>query len=178
MDDGQNGPISNEVNTNNDPLVRGLPSLNTLVVTNFPANSDGDTFRFQIEVFTTQRSGLSDVGFITKASVPGKPLDVPVSDPTVTSDTQIKVNFANPAPDNGGSPIISYELQMDDGMNGDFYSIIGFDVNSLLTAYTITTGIVKGREHGFRYRARNSIGWGDFSDETSILAATVPSAPD
>lgn len=110
MDDGQNGPISNEVNTNNDPLVRGLPSLNTLVVTNFPANSDGDTFRFQIEVFTTQRSGLSDVGFITKASVPGKPLDVPVSDPTVTSDTQIKVNFANPAPDNGGSPIISYEL--------------------------------------------------------------------
>lgn len=63
-------------------------------------------------------------------------------------------------------------------MSGDFFSVIGFDVNSLLTTYTITTGIVKGREHRFRYRARNSIGWGDFSDETSILAATIPSPPE
>jgi len=74
--------------------------------------------------------------------------------------------------------IISYELQMDDGMSGDFISIVGFDVNSLLTTYTIVNGIVKGRGHRFRYRARNIIGWGDFSDESSILAATTPTPPE
>ena len=34
---------------------------------------------------------------------------------------------------------------MDDGLGGDFQSIIGFDSDSLLTTYTITTGIQKGR---------------------------------
>lgn len=63
---------------------------------------------------------MSDVGFITKASVPEKPTDVPTSDPLVTSDSQIKVDFANPTPGNGGSAIISYELQMDDGMSGEY----------------------------------------------------------
>ena len=66
---------------------------------------------------------------------------------------------------------------MDDGMSGDFVSIVGFDINSLLTTYTIVNGIVKGREHRFRYRARNIIGWGEFSDESSILAATIPTPP-
>jgi len=59
-------------------------------------------------------------------------------------------------------------------MSGDFTSVVGFNINSLLTTYTITSGIVKGREHRFRYRARNMIGWGPFSDESSVLAATIP----
>jgi hypothetical protein len=66
---------------------------------------------------------------------------------------------------------------MDDGLSGNYVSVIGFDTNSLLTTYTITSGIYKGREHRFRYRARNTIGWGPFSAESSILAATVPTAP-
>lgn len=66
---------------------------------------------------------------------------------------------------------------MDDGLSGSYTSIVGFDTNSLLTTYTITSGIVKGRSHRFRYRARNAIGWGPYSDEISILAATIPSAP-
>ena len=72
------------------------------------------------------------------ASVPAQPTDIPVSDNTITSDTQIKVSYANPPPDNGGSPIISYELQMDDGTTGVYRSIVGFDTNSLLTTYTVT----------------------------------------
>jgi hypothetical protein len=87
-----------------------LPSLSSLTVTNFPPSSIGLPFRFQIEVFTTELSALSGVGYIILASIPGTPTDVPESDPTVTSDTEIKVTFANPPPDNGGSTIISYEL--------------------------------------------------------------------
>ena len=45
-DDGLGGDISTEVNESNDPLVRNLPSLNALTITNFPASSSGRTFRF------------------------------------------------------------------------------------------------------------------------------------
>jgi len=38
-DDGLGGPINTEVNQVTDPLVRNLPSLNSLRVTNFPENS-------------------------------------------------------------------------------------------------------------------------------------------
>jgi hypothetical protein len=81
-------------------------------------------------------------------------------------------------PNNGGSPIISYEVQMDDGKNGIFTSIIGFNSNSLLTVYIVDKSIIKGRRHRFRYRAKNIVGWGSFSDDSFILAATVPSRPD
>jgi hypothetical protein len=43
--------------------------------------------------------------------------------------------------------------------------------------YYIKTGVKKGRVHRFRYRAKNAVGWGPYSDENSILAANVPSAP-
>jgi len=46
-----------------------------------------------------------------------------ISDPEVTSDQILKVKFGNPAPVNQGSPILSYELQMDDGKSGEFSSI-------------------------------------------------------
>ena len=66
---------------------------------------------------------------------------------------------------------------MDDGLGGDFQSIIGFDSDSLLTTYTITTGIQTGRQYRLRYRAKNLIGWGSFSPEVEVLAATVPQPP-
>jgi len=66
------------------------------------------------------------------------PIDVPVSDSSVTNDKVIKVTFASPPPYNGGSPILSYELQMDDGLAGDFKSLIGFNSNSMLTTYIVT----------------------------------------
>ena len=52
-DDGVGGNIDTEVNLDDDPAVRELPSLNTLAVTYFPVSTDGQTFRFQVQVFTT-----------------------------------------------------------------------------------------------------------------------------
>lgn len=66
---------------------------------------------------------------------------------------------------------------MDNQNTGQYTSLIGFSSNSLLTTFTITSGIYKGRDHIFRYRAKNAIGWGPYSSEGSILAATVPSPP-
>jgi hypothetical protein len=42
---------------------------------------------------------------------------------------------------------------------------------------TISKGIVKGETYRFRYRAKNKIGWGDYSDIGYILAAQEPSKP-
>lgn len=37
--------------------------------------------------------------------------------------------------------------------------------------------MVRGRQHRFRYRAKNYIGWGLFSENSAVLAATVPVPP-
>ena len=79
--------------------------------------------------------------------------------------------------DNGNSPIISYELNMDDGYGGDFSVIGGFDPYSLVTTYTITTNMTRGRTYRLRYRTRNGAGWSDYSTVLYATAATVPSAP-
>jgi hypothetical protein len=146
-DDGLGGDIETEVNSTEDPAVRNLPSLNQLTVTNFPDSSLGYTFRFQIKVITTQQEALSSVNYIVLASEPLKPIDIPVYDPEITNDYRIKVTFASTVPDNGGSPIISYDLAMDDGRTGNFTSLVGFRSNSLLTEFTIDDAelIIKGR---------------------------------
>lgn len=125
-------------------------------------------------MYTTQRDALSDVSFIVLAEPPLKPTDVPRSDASVTTDKVIKVSYAEPQPDNGGSPIISYELVIDDGMSGKFTSVNGFSQNSLLTTFTVSQNILKGRNHRLKYRAKNIVGWGPYSDESFVLAATVP----
>ena len=106
-----------------------------------------------------------------------KPSDNPIGVAEETSDTQIKLTYASPPPENNGSAIVSYELQMDDGFTGDFFTLIGYVTNSKLTTFTITTNIFKGRQHRFKYRAKNDVGWGPFSDETAVLAAREPNTP-
>jgi hypothetical protein len=65
-------------------------------------------------------------------------------------------------------------LQIDDGVGGPFISVGGYNINSLLTYYTITTGIIRGRTYRLRYRALNGAGWSSFSPILFALAATVP----
>jgi len=45
-----------------------------------------------------------------------------------------------------------------------------------MTTFT-TTEVEKGRTYRFRYRAKNVHGWGPFSDELYVIAASVPAAP-
>jgi hypothetical protein len=66
---------------------------------------------------------------------------------------------------------------MDDGFAGPFMSINGFNSNSMLTTFIVSQGVVRGRQHRFRYRAKNYIGWGPFSENSAVLAATVPVPP-
>lgn len=74
----------------------------------------------------------------------------------------------------GGSTILSYNLQMDDGA-GSFSNVHGLSSNTLgLDALVkATTGVT----YGFRYRALNLYGWSEFSPITYILAAAIPETP-
>ena len=69
---------------------------------------------------------------------------------------------------------------MDDGKTGNYTSLVGFKQNSLLTYFTIDDPdlVTKGRSLRFKYRAKNIVGWGPYSGEAYILAATVPKISD
>ena len=180
-DDGSNGDITTEVNSANDAAVRGNPSLDNVVITNFDAGGAdlGKTFRIKVTAFNIGgREADSGAVALVLASIPDTPSVGPVNDNTVTSSSKIRVTYGiTSPPDNGGSPILSYALEIDNGKGGTFKKVVGFASNSLLTAYTITSNIQKGLEYRLRYRVKNAIGWSDYSDSSFILAANVPDAP-
>ena len=94
----------------------------------------------------------------------------------MTDETRIKVTWTAPA-DNGGSAIQSYSLEMDDGQGGDFVVLVGLTKDYLLFFYTKSEGIQRATNYRFRYRARNAIGWSDYSDIVYILSAKRPEKP-
>ncbi len=108
------------------------------------------------------------------ASIPDKPMPAPARDPAGTSTSAIKVMFADSNSGDGGSPIILYELQMDDGASGEFRTIY---TSLHETAYSATQGIVRGRYYRFRYRVQNLIGYSEYSDVAYIQAVAAPSTP-
>ena len=58
------------------------------------------------------------------------------------------------SPTNGGSVIISYSLEMDDGLNGEFTALTGLLQNSLKLKVPIRSpNVITGRTYRFRYRA-------------------------
>lgn len=73
--------------------------------------------------------------------------------------------------------LISYELQIDDGMGGSFTSLGGLQTNLMQTRYEITDGLVEGLVYRLRYRVLNNVGWSNYSPILYALVATVPTEP-
>jgi len=95
----------------------------------------------------------------------------------LTLQTQVHVLWTNTdySPNNGDSPIITYNLQWDRGTNGFFwFNLIGSSTDSLTTSYIVTNGVVAGDFYQFRVRAKNKWGWGTFSPVFTIQASTIP----
>jgi hypothetical protein len=82
---------------------------------------------------------------VVLAAVPDAPSSAPSSDAAVTSSSQIGVIYGPlTAAQNGGSAVLSYELQVDDGEGGAYHSLIGNETagDSLATTYVLGQGIV------------------------------------
>lgn len=94
----------------------------------------------------------------------------------MTTDTQIYLQYNALVTDveTGGSTILSYNLQMDDGA-GLFHDVYGVETNTLSLQARVNA--TKGVKYAFRYRAKNVYGWSGFSPVTYILAAASPSKP-
>ena len=55
----------------------------------------------------------------------------------------------------GGMPVLSYELQIGSLNLNDFVSLVGEDPYTLQLTFVVTTNITKGELYTFRYRAIN-----------------------
>jgi hypothetical protein len=117
----------------------------------------------------------SSVGFVL-ADVPTAPTVAPTSDKTVSTGSKLKIDY-NTVTATGGSPLLTYSLEIDDGQGGDFVPLYGIVSNTLTTTYTITNGIQRGLTYRARYRVRNAVGWSGYSPICYLLAAVKPSAP-
>jgi hypothetical protein len=78
---------------------------------------------------------------------------------------------------NGGTPILSYSLELDDGQGGQFKAVYGFEVDSLATSYVQYNSVERGNLYRARYRVKNIIGWSDYSPIGYILSAVRPNQP-
>ena len=142
----------------------------------FGAVQSGQNFRYQIEAINEIGSVLSSIGHQLLAGVPGAPDTDLLPDASVTDTETIKVTWAEPS-DNGGDEITSYSLEIDDGTGGDFTPLVGYEEDYLLFKYTHREGVQRAVNYRMRYRAKNRIGWGEYSNILYVLAATVPVKP-
>jgi len=78
---------------------------------------------------------------------------------------------------NGGSSILSYSLEVDDGYGDDFTPLFGDIVDSMTLSYVFSRNITKGQTYRARYRVRNAVGWSGYSPIGYLIAASVPNAP-
>lgn len=68
------------------------------------------------------------------AGIPPKPTPAPSVDAAGTTVSAIKVLFENTNPDTGGSPVLLYELQMDDGLYGPLDDRISGEFTTIFTS--------------------------------------------
>lgn len=110
---------------------------------------------------------------VALASLPDKPSVPPTSNASITRQDRLGIVITPlDSTTNGGSEIILYELQYDDGERGPFQSLF-----TLSPTTTFASNIKGGHEYRFKYRAQNFNGWGELSDISYYLAATVPGKP-
>ena len=130
---------------------------------------------YQVYVSASNRAGStsSDTVSFILASTPGKPA-------LATSESDGKyLKVIMSAPSNGGSSIVTYQLQVDFDDRKGFVTVSGGDSKHTLTLdYTISSeALTTGDRYRARYRAKNKVGWGEWSDIAYLLVAGAPSTP-
>ena len=121
------------------------------------------------------RSEVSDS--IILASQPGQPSNVPTRKTADSGEFSIGVDLSSVATHNG-SAITSYHVEIDNGSGGDYSEIKGGQANDLSLSAKKGTGITRGNLYRVRYRAKNEVGFGQYSEPAYILAASSPYTPD
>jgi len=169
MNDGTSSNVFTEIDASE---VRDKPQY-TLHTTSEPSVV-GATYLFKLQAININGSTFSEpVGFVI-ADLPDTPTNAPTSDLSISSETQLKIDI-QVVVGNGGSPILSYSLELDDGLGGDFRVLYG-TISDTLSTSLIFKQVTRGLLYRARYRVRNAIGFSDYSPIGYLRAASRPSA--
>ena len=79
--------------------------------------------------------------------------------------------------DNGGAPILSYNLQRTESGGSTFFDVTGGDGNSNLNTEVQVKELVKRKSYRFRYRVINQVGPSQWSPESFLVPAVKPDTP-
>lgn len=102
---------------------------------------------------------------------PDAPINI-AEDTSLKSGTIIGLQWEE-GPSNGGTAVLDYRLNYDQG-SGDYvilYTGIAF------TSITVTD-LTAGVQYKFKIEARNAYGYSDYSDEIIVLSGFTPFKPD
>lgn len=177
-DDGDSSSIAIEV----DPSeINNKPTLTQHNIA-FDSSQTGLFFRFQLAAENAEGSSLSRVASFIIAQKPDAPTEEPEHDSSQADEQSLSLSLTPFTRDmNGGSEVIGYQMQIDDGRSGPFVTVLGADLDqpALMTLETqvLVNGLTKGFIYRVRYRAINQIGSGDWSEIAYKRAASVPAAP-
>ena len=105
-----------------------------------------------------------------KPKVPDAPASL-TRDDSLTDTTEVAFSWVAPS-DDGGEAVIDYTVQMMTTDNSFKDASTGLDQ----TSFKLDTGISAGETYSFRVKARNSVGFSDYSKVLEIIAATTPDA--
>jgi hypothetical protein len=176
MDDGAGGSLT-EIDASDVNL---KPTLRTHTIDSFSAADTSKTFVFQLQatnsIGTTSSIEVSHV----LAAVPDMPASAPTLNLEGTSTSTIHVDYSEFTTSmNGGSDILSYELQIYDYTTSTWLSIVGHEGDFTIAAsFTAQNDFIeKGRAYMFRYRAWNVNGAGEWSEVSYLVAASTPARP-
>lgn len=166
-------PNSDILTTEVTSLVKNDPSILIHTIDLSVDGVIGNIYKFKIRAINIMGTVDSNAISVALASLPNKPLSVPVSIKSGTNQYQLTAQIAIfDSTMNGGSPILNYDIQYDDGLRGTYKSVI-----TLSPIISISREIIRGRQYRLRYRALNFNGWGELSEIGYIKAATTPSIP-
>ena len=144
-----------------------------LTFTHSGLSPPGETFKYKVSAINAVDEGprTSEVAIIA-ATVPIQP-----AAPTRTSASLSSISVEWVAPDDGGSSILSYVLQMNEGTGSSTFVDIATNVDPGATSYT-KSALATGEDFKFKLIAINAVGPSDPSPESAaITAAVTPDAP-
>lgn len=169
IDNGVSGNPTTPVIDLGGNTYENMPTLRQATI--YSLTTLGTNYALKLQVTTAMGTFESEIVTITFAIAPPKPNAAPSKDASKSSSTKITVLYSTT--DNGGSPLLGYQLQYGVGLSGGFSNLISSSASNMATSYTLLNTI-QGQNYYFRFRAKNKYGWGDYSDVGYIIAAEAP----
>ena len=133
--------------------------------------TEGNTYVYIIKAKSS--TGLSAQSNSVSISVPASTVPDAITDLAVTlsvNDTQVNANWS--APDDGGSPITGYKVEIK--FDNETYQVLFESLNKTFSSLPFYNAPVKGKTFYYKISAINKKGTGASSEESVVFPTSVP----